>query len=251
MAFNNSPVGLRWYQRFGGVLGIALSVTVVAIVLFFGGSVWYYYNQIKNGNGELLLQSFYGGFSAADKNDQKSQTEVNRAELELASAPAIGTNNPKVTIVEFVDFKCPNCKAEAPILLQVMQKYGSKVKLIVRNFPVESTHPGANQLAILAQCAYYQGWYWPLHDWLYDNQEALGSNFTAADIDDLNSVFAWDAKKMKECFNSQDAKVLVNKDYSDASRFGVAGTPTFFINGKKVEGVVPFEVWDNFLRNVK
>lgn len=251
MAFNNSPVGLRWYQRFGGVLGIALSATVVAIVLFFGGSVLYYYYQIQNGNGELLLQNFYGGFTAVDKNTQSAQTEVDRKELELAGAPAIGTNSPKVTIVEFVDFKCPNCKAEAPILRQVMQKYGSKVKLIVRNFPIESTHPGANQLSILAQCAYYQGWYWPLHDWLYDHQDALGNSFTASDIDDLSSVFAWDTQKMKECFKSQEAKVFVNKDYSDASRFGVAGTPTFFINGKKVEGVIPFEVWDNFLRNVK
>ncbi len=250
MAFNNSPVGLRWYQRFGGVLGIALGATVVAIVLFFGGSVWYYYHQIKNGNGEILLQSFYGGFTAADKNGTAT-TDVNRAEVELAGAPAIGTNDPNVTVVEFVDFKCPNCKAESPILRQVMQKYGNKVKLIMRNFPVESTHPGANQLAVLAQCAYYQGWYWPLHDWLYDNQDQLGDSFTVADIDTLTPVFAWDAKKMKECFNSQAVKVLINKDYSDAVRFGVQGTPTFFINGKKVEGVIPFEVWDNFLRNVK
>lgn len=250
MAFNNSPVGLRWYQRFGGVLGTALGATVVAIVLFFGGSVWYYYHQIKNGNGEILLQSFYGGFTATDKN-ATATTDVNRAEVELAGAPAIGTNDPKVTVVEFVDFKCPNCKSESPILRQVMQKYGSKVKLIMRNFPVESTHPGANQLAVLAQCAYYQGWYWPLHDWLYDNQDQLGDSFTVADIDTLAPLFSWDAKKMKECFNSQEVKVLINKDYSDAVRFGVQGTPTFFINGKKVEGVIPFEVWDNFLRNVK
>ncbi len=109
MAFNNSPMGLRWYQRFGGVLGIALSATVVAIVLFFAGSVWYYYHQIQNGNGELLLQNFYGGFTAADKKGQIKDGEVNRADVELASAPAIGTNDPKVTVVEFIDFKCPNC----------------------------------------------------------------------------------------------------------------------------------------------
>lgn len=251
MDSKNSSTSLRWYQRFEGVLSVALVITLIAIILFFGGAVWYYYRQIKNGNGELLLQNFYGGFTVADKNAGKKPLEINRAELELASAPSIGTANPKVTVVEFVDFKCPNCKAEAPILRQMMQKYGSKVKLMVRNFPIETTHPGANQLAVLAQCAYYQGWYWPLHDWLYDNQDKLGGSFTAADIDDLNPLFAWDAKKMKDCFNSPEVKILVNKDYADAYRFGVAGTPTFFINGKKVEGVIPFEVWDNFLRNVK
>lgn len=251
MVFNNSSFPLPWYQRLGGVLGIGLLATVVAIVLFFGGSVWYYYHQIQNGNGEILLQNFYGGFTAANKNSDNKEMAVNRADLELNTAPSLGSNNPKVTIVEFVDFKCPNCKTEAPILRQVMQKYGNKIKLIMRNFPVESTHPGANQLAVLSQCAYYQGWYWPLHDWLYENQEKLGDSFGISDIDDLNKLFAWDAVKMKECFGGQDAKILVNKDYADAYRFGVAGTPTFFINGKKVEGVVPFEVWDNFLRNVK
>lgn len=250
MASNNSPSGLRWYQRFGGVLGIALVATLIVLILSFIGSVGYYYYQIKNGKGELLLQSFYGGFTQVNEKNA-NQYEVDRAEVELIGAPSIGTNSPAVTIVEFVDFKCPNCKAESPILRQMMQKYGGKVKLIIRNFPVESTHPGANQLAVLAHCAYAQGWYWPLHDWLFENQDSIGESFTAGDIDDLNSVFAWDAQKMKNCFNGQEAKIAVNKDYSDAVRFGVAGTPTFFVNGKKVEGVVPLEVWDNFLRNIK
>ena len=251
MSVNNFGQPLRWYQRWGGVMLVSSGVAILAIVLYVGGTTWYYFQQIKSGHGEILFQQIYGGFSTTDKNKAESNVDVKRADVELATAPFIGASNPQVTIVEFIDFKCPNCKAEAPILLQVLQKYGSKVKLIVRNFPVESTHPGANQLAVLAQCAYYQGWYWPLHDWLYSNQDKIGDNFTSDDVATLGSLFGWDAAKMKTCFNSNDTKVVVNKDYGDAVAFGVAGTPTFFINGKKVEGVIPMEAWDNFLRTVK
>lgn len=251
MSVNNFGQPLRWYQRLSGVMLVGLGVAVLAIVLYIGGTTWYYYRQIKSGNGEILFQQIYGGFSTADKNKADKTVSVNRADVELATAPYIGTTNPQVTVVEFIDFKCPNCKAESPILREMMQKYGSKVKLILRNFPVESTHPGTNQLAVLAQCAYYQGWYWPLHDWLYENQDKIGDSFTSADVSDLSKLFGWDAAKMKTCFDSNDTKILVNKDYGDAVAFGVAGTPTFFINGKKVEGVIPMEAWDNFLRILK
>ena len=251
MSVNNFGQPLRWYQRWSGVMLVGSGVAVLAIVLYIGGTTLYYYRQIKSGNGEILFQQIYGGFSKDNKNKTDKNVDVKRADLELVTAPYVGTNDPQVTVVEFIDFKCPNSKAEAPILKQVMQKYGSKVKLIVRNLPVESIHPGTNQLAVLAQCAYYQGWYWPLHDWLYANQDKIGDNFTSDDIDALSSMFGWDGAKMKTCFNSSDTKVIINKDYSDAVSFGVAGTPTFFINGKKVEGVIPVEAWDNFLRILK
>jgi protein-disulfide isomerase len=150
-----------------------------------------------------------------------------------------------------VDFKCPNSKAAAPILRQMMQKYGNKVKLIIRNFPVESTRAGANELAVLSMCAYNQGYYWPLHDWLYEQQDVLGSKLTNEQLDAMATIFGWDGPKIKECLSSTSAKVNVNKDFADAYRFGVGGTPTFFINGEKVEGVVPLEAWEVFLKNVK
>ncbi len=241
---------LRWYQRFSGIMLVGIFASVVVFVLLVVGAMGYYYWQIRHGNGQVLFEKFYGGFSADVKNSNVVNN-INRAELEISNAPFLGSNNPKVTIVEFVDFKCPNCKAEAPILRQMMQKYGNKVKLIIRNFPVESTHPGTNQLANIAMCAYEQGYYWPLHDWLYAEQDNLDNNLTDEVIDSLAYKFGWEANKMKSCLANPNVKVVVNKDYADGYRFGIGGTPTFFINGEKVEGVVPFSAWELFLDNVK
>lgn len=248
----NSGLGqpLRWYQRFSGVMLVGILAAVVLFILAIAGTTGYYYWQIRQGNGQVLFDKFYGGFSADVKNSNVVGG-INRAELEIPSAPFLGSNNPKVTIVEFVDFKCPNCKAEAPILRQMMQKYGNKVKLIIRNFPVESTHPGASQLSNIAMCAYEQGYYWPLHDWLYEQQDNIGTNLSDEDINSLAYKFGWEAGKMKTCLASPAVKVTVNKDYADGYRFGIGGTPTFFINGQKVEGVVPFSAWELFLNSIK
>ncbi len=250
MDSTNFTPPLRWYQKFSGIMLVSIVTVLIVGVLFFGGTTIYYYWQIKNGNGAFLFQKFYGGFSADVKNTDQSGT-FDRKTLELGTAPFLGANNPKVTIVEFVDFKCPYTKAEEPIIRQVMQKYGNKVKLIVRNFPVESTHPGSNQLSILAMCANEQHYYWPFHDWFFDNQESLGEDLSDDDIATLATHFDLDLPKMKACMDGQEMKTVVNKDYSDAASFGIGGTPTFFINGEKVEGVIPFDTWDGFLKNLK
>lgn len=246
----NLTPSLKWYQRFSGILLVAIGATLVAGILLFGGTTLYYFFQIRNGNGAFLFQKFYGGFTADVKNNNAA-ANVDRKILELETAPFLGSSIPKVTIVEFVDFKCPYTKAEEPIIRQVMQKYGSKVKLIVRNFPVESTHPGSNQLSLLAMCANEQHYYWPFHDWFFDNQDILNDNFTDDDVAALVKNFDLDLSKMQACMKGTDIKTIVNKDYSDAFSGGIGGTPTFFINGQKVEGVIPYDTWDSYLKNIK
>ncbi len=251
MANSNTEQPLRWYQRFGSIMLVAISVAVVLFVLFIAGTTGYYYWQIKQGKGQVIFDKINGGFTADVKNNN-IVGNIDRSEIELSTAPFLGSNNPKVTIVEFLDFKCPFSRAESPILRQVMQKYGNKVKLIVRNFPPsDNVHPGAGQLANLAMCAYEQGYYWPLHDWLYEQQDNIGANLSIEDIDSLAPQFGWDAGKMRLCLANPNVKVTVNKDFADGYRFGVGGTPTFFINGEKVQGVIPFSAWELFLNNIK
>jgi len=250
MVNDNLGQPLRWYQRFSGIMLVGVLSALTIFILLVLGTTGYYYWQIRQGNGQVLFDKIYGGFSNDVKNSNVA-SNINRTDLEISDAPSLGSNSPKVTIVEFVDFKCPYSKAEAPILRQVMQKYGNKVRLIIRNFPVESTHPGTNQLSNLAMCAYEQGYYWPLHDWLYDQQDNLGEKLNAETIDSLAVNFGWDVNKMKLCLADSNAKVAVNKDYADGYRFGITGTPTFFINGERVQGVIPFSAWELFLNNIK
>lgn len=234
----------HWYHSGWKVALVGFLTLVVVSILGFGGLTFYYWREIRAGRGAELTQKLYGEFSASGSNS--SPALIKRGELETADDPFLGNANAEIVIVEFIDFKCPNCKAALPIMKQVLAKYGQKVKLIVRDFPAESLHPGANQMAELAGCAYNQGLFWPVHDWLFENQENLPESIDAADLKGVSDLTGLDYKKLSDCFNNHAMRTEVNRDYADAFKFGVNGTPTFFVNGEKVEGVVPLEAWEDF-----
>ena len=241
----NQPFPVKhWYHSGWKVALVGLGALVVASILGFGGLTFYYWREIKAGRGATLTQKIYGEFSASGSNT--GPAFVKRTEIETTDDPFLGNANAEIVIVEFVDFKCPNCKTALPIMKRVLAKYGQKIKLIVRDFPVESLHPGANKMAELAGCAYNQGLFWPVHDWLYTNQDSLPENISANDLKEVAGLTGLDYKKLTDCFNNQTMVTEINRDYADGFKLGVNGTPTFFVNGEKIEGVVPWEAWEAF-----
>ncbi len=241
----NQSIPLKhWYHSGWKVALVGLLALIVASILGFGGLTIYYWSEIRAGRGEALTQKIYGEFSASGSNS--GPDFVQRTEIETTDDPFLGNANAEIVIVEFVDFKCPNSKAAMPILKKVLSKYGQKVKLIVRDFPLESLYPGTSKIAELAGCAYQQGLFWPVHDWLYENQDSLPVSVTAKDLKEMADLTGLDFKKLSECFNNHTMATEVNRDYADGFKLGINGTPTFFVNGEKIQGVVPWEVWESF-----
>ena len=245
---------VRWYQTFWGIalLGIAGLVLVGAGVFsFFTVKFWW---QIKQGKGDLLQQQVYSGF---DRQSKETKAEkVDREILETGAdkkgdLPFLGNPNAPITVVVFGDFRCPNTKKAWPILQRLVSQYGStKVKLTYRQFPGESIHPGTNKLSQIAMCAYNQGpeKYWGVHNYLFNRQNDLPEYLAESDLKNLANDTGLDFSRLNECLNSTSALIKINRDYADGARFGVAGTPTFFINGQKIEGVVPWEAWEGFVK---
>lgn len=231
----------KWYQTWWGVMLAGLGFTLVAGILIVGFFVGRYWWQIKQGQGDNLRNQFYG------QKEENEATKQARVELEDKVAPYLGNANAKVVIVEFLDFKCANCREASPILKQLAAKHGSEIKIIARDFPIESAHPGANQLAVLARCAGSQGLYWPLHDWLFSNQDSLGDSLGETQIKNISDNFGLDFVKLQSCLAGSSAKIQVNKDYAVGFKYNIKGTPTFFVNGKKVEGVLPLDVWEQII----
>ena len=92
---------------------------------------------------------------------------VQRIEVSVQGAPFKGGDKAPVTIVEYSDFHCPFCKRVVPTLAQLESKYGDKVKLVFRDFPIDSLHPGASKAHEAARCADEQGKFWAYHDKLF------------------------------------------------------------------------------------
>lgn len=241
-----------WYTRWWGVIILIFLAIVGLIIVFLGITTYRYWREIKNGNGSLLAEQVFAGFSK----DSQTQATVfgsvakpNRTDLERSDAPYLGSANASIVVVEFLDFKCPNCALEAPIIRQVVQKYGSKIKYIVRNFPVETTHPGASRFAEIGWCSQQQGRFWSVVDYFFAHQAELPEILTNNDIAKLTTATQLDYTALQTCLTGSSAITAVNRDYVDGAKFGVRGTPTFFINGEKIEGVVPFAAWESFLKD--
>lgn len=239
----SNPINfLRWYQTWWGVVLVGLIVVVVVIVLGLGSIIGYYTWKIKKGEGGEIARQL----NRAVETTTTTISNV-RKELETDDDPVLGNSKAPIVIVEFVDFKCPNCKIADPIIKKITQKYWSKIKVIARDFPAESLHPGASELAVLASCAHSQGKYWALQDILFANQDQIPAKLTEVDMKNLLGQAGVDLAQVQKCLSGSQVKTEINRDYATGFKYGVRGTPTFFINGQKIEGVISLEAWDKFL----
>ncbi|HXG63479.1 MAG TPA: thioredoxin domain-containing protein [Blastocatellia bacterium] len=143
--------------------------------------------------------------------------------------PWKGGANAPVTIVEFTDFECPACARTQPILEEIVKEYGDKVRLVVRDFPLDQ-HKHAIKAAEAAEAAREQGKYWEYIALLFQNQAALGVD----NLKEYATRLGLDRKKFDEALDSGKFADKVQSDMQDAWRVGVNATPTVFINGRRV-----------------
>jgi protein-disulfide isomerase len=161
----------------------------------------------------------------------KTMLEPPRVDVSVDDDPSRGPANAPVTIVEFSDFQCPFCSRAETVVDDVMKKYDGKVRLVYRDYPL-SFHPNAENAAMASECAQEQGKYWEMHRAMFANQSKLA----AADLVDTAAGLGMDKDKFKTCLDSGKFRTEVQKDFQDGQKYGVSGTPTFFINGVMIVG---------------
>jgi protein-disulfide isomerase len=170
----------------------------------------------------------------------KSPFQSNLDKLTLTDQPSFGPADAPVTIVEFGDFECPDCKMEAPILRRDLpEALGGKVRVYFKNYPLDSVHPWARAAAIAGRCVYQQGQpaFWKFYDWDYENQDQITA-------ENLNmKVLAWagengiDTVKLGQCLDTKATEPEVNRSIAEGRALGIQGTPTLFINGRRIGGL--------------
>ncbi|MDD2806975.1 MAG: DsbA family protein [Patescibacteria group bacterium] len=147
-----------------------------------------------------------------------------------------GNFNAKLTLVEYSDFQCPFCGRHEPTVEQIMAKYGDKVRLVYRHFPLTSIHPYAQKASEASECASEQGKFWEYHDILFKNQDAL----TVSDLKKYAGTLSLKQDQFDACLDSGKYTQKVNTEASEAQAAGVTGTPGTFVGDQLVSGAVPF-----------
>jgi protein-disulfide isomerase len=156
-----------------------------------------------------------------------------RQEFELAVAVSaidhmLGVAHAPVTVVEYGDFECPNCKQAAPTFKLLLSRFADRVRLVYRHFPLEEVHPHALLAAQAAEAAGAQGRFWQMHDTLFENQRHLKLHQLRGYAETLEL----DMERFDSEMNDELYLQRVREHIEGGNRGGVRATPTFFINGK-------------------
>ncbi len=169
--------------------------------------------------------------------------KIVRDKIALTDQPIRGNPQASVTIVEYSDFQCPFCsRAYKMVEEQALKDYGDKVRLVYKNYPLPM-HNWAESAALASACARQQGAdvFWKLYDYFFQNQQSVTLETVKEKAAGVVRDAGKDSAVFETCFDNKAALDAVKAEQQEATNLGVRSTPTFFINGRKVEGAVPYE----------
>ncbi len=148
-----------------------------------------------------------------------------------------GQGSTGVVLMEYADFQCPACRAYYPILQQVKEKYEAYITFQVRHFPLESIHKNARAAARAAEAAGNQGKFWEMHDMLFERQDFWKDSSDPLGIFEgyASEIGVEDIAKFGEDSRSSAVNAVINADLAEGRDVGVSSTPTFVLDGKKLE----------------
>ena len=186
-------------------------VVGVIMVVLFGGAIWY--------------------SSIATEKSNEGVVEMQHIK---------GNPESTVTLVEYSDFQCPACASFQPVLKEILATYGDKIQFEYKHYPLP-IHPYAQQAGIAAEAAGQQGKFFEFHDALFEKQNEWSKSATpVAFFAKYAEELGLDVEKFKQHQKSSLLRDAVRSDLNEARELGLTATPTFFLNGEKME-ITSFE----------
>ncbi len=186
-------------------------------------------------DGSKILQG-----SVYDANANPFKPELDKIKTEFQ--PSFGTPGAPVVLVEFSDFQCPYCKEEAKMLrTNLLAAYPKQVRLYFREFPLEQLHPWAKAAAIAGRCVYQQNGpsFWNFHDWIFEHQaEITPQNLKEKVMEWAKTEKDLDALQLNQCIDTKASEPEVLKSQEAGKALEVGGTPTLFVNGRRIPNTI-------------
>jgi protein-disulfide isomerase len=147
-----------------------------------------------------------------------------------------GPEDAPVTLLEYGDYECPHCARAYPIVKEIRERMGDRLRFVYRNFPLREAHPHAEHAAEAAEWAGESGKFWQMHDALFEHRSD-GPDWLDDDrLLQYASDLGLDPNDLERAFMEERYRSRVRTDFMSGVRSGVNGTPTFFINGQRYDG---------------
>ena len=234
-----------------------INVLIITIIMITGVAAFFAGSYVSNFNSDTISQEeLENAIAKLELKILEKQLPTNQptlpAKISLKNNPIIGSPNAPITIIEFSDFQCPFCaKFHMQTLPSIMEKYINEgtVKLVFKDFPIQSIHPNAVPASIAAECANEQGEFEQMYHMLFEKQKEWSNLETAYAITAFNqyaSELQLNEEKFDSCIKNVKYIEDIQKDLNEGRTYGVTGTPGFFIGNEKIgfvelKGAQPFE----------
>ena len=150
-----------------------------------------------------------------------------------------GPDKAPLILVKYGDYECPYCGQAFPIVKRIQKFFKGDLKFVFRNFPLTTAHPNAMAAAAAAEAAGLQGKFWEMHDLLFAHQKHL----ERADLEAYATQLGLDKAAFVAALDSPELDARLAADAAQADSLQIAGTPTFFVNGKRITGAQPIEAF--------
>jgi protein-disulfide isomerase len=218
----------HWYKKWWGIFLLAIALLVFCFAPFYIYQFYTVWQSVRSGN--------YIG--------KMEEAPFKMENLFDKLSPALGKDDAKIVIVEFGDFNCVNSLKAFSIVRELAEKYKDKVQISWRNFPV--FQESSSDLARASVCAHKQNKFWPMHDRFFQ----LQGNVPLDNLSGVAQKAGLNVTAFEKCFNSKLGDADLKRDFYAAEYGEVKGTPTFFVNGYKIEGPIPLPMWDQIIEQL-
>jgi len=228
----------KWYKRWWAITFFIILLIILALILL---AAFLILREVKNYQGQGLEgeNNFQNQIVYHLKNQKKYPDPEGSDNLNFS----LGTTSPRLTIVEFSNFTCPRSGESYSKIRKLGLKYKDKVRVIFRHFPESEESLG---LSLASYCAGEQGAFWPMHDKLFQNQGKISPQ----NLVTLAKQTGLDTNLFSKCLDSQKYQDEIVEDMKDGEEMGVAGTPTWFFNGYKISGDLPYEIMEGIITSL-
>jgi Na+/H+ antiporter NhaA len=254
--FTQAQPALSWPVRLGAgaVSGIGFTVSILISSLAFSGQElaeakigvlaaaivasllsWAVFRIIRHLPASVRARQEAG--TAEDIVDLAEDVDPERDHIR-------GAEDAPVTLVEYGDYECPYCGQAEEVIRELLSSFGDDLRYVWRNLPLNDVHPSAQLAAEAAEAAAAQGAFWPMHDMLIANQEELRAMHLRRYAEEIGL----DVERFRDELRRREYAPRVADDVASADASGVAGTPSFFINGRRHEGAYDVDTLSRAVR---
>jgi protein-disulfide isomerase len=251
--------GLSWPVTLGGatVGGMGFTVSVLIASIALGGQqleeakigvlaaalvapflAWVVFQLTRRLPAEVRARQIAGTYD--DLLDLSEDVDPERDHIR-------GSDDAPVTLVEYGDYECPYCGRAEPVIRELLDEFGDDLRYVWRHLPLNDVHPNAQNAAEAAEAAAAQGAFWGMHDKLIHNQDQLG----APDPERHAEELGLDVERFRDEMRRRVYAPRVAEDVSSADASDVAGTPGFFINGRRHRGAYDVETLSRLVRDAR